>query len=106
MGMLKFEVPHTLSREEAKKRIEQLVRYWNSKYGVAASWSGDSAQLSGKVMGIQLNASLSVDDNRVGGEANDPGLLLREPAKRYLNKKFTAYLDPMKSVADLEREQD
>ena len=28
MGTMKFEVPHTLSKDEARKRVEQLVNYW------------------------------------------------------------------------------
>src|SRR5439155_24628167 len=92
MGMLKFEVPHTLSKDEAKKRVEALVGYWSKKYGVKAAWTGDSATLSGKAMGVSLDANLTVTDARVGGEASDPGILLRGQAKKYLTRKFGDYL--------------
>jgi hypothetical protein len=103
MGMLKFEVPHALTREEAKKRVEALLGYWGKKYGVKASWTGDSATMSGKAMGVTLDATLTVFDTRVGGEATDPGLLLRGQAQKYLTRKFGDYLDPKKSVEQLSR---
>jgi hypothetical protein len=94
MGMMKFEVPHQLSRDEAKKRVGQLLDYWAQKYGVKSSWSGDRATINGKAMGLTINADLTVAEGKVGGEATDPGFLFREKAKKYLTQKFNAYLDP------------
>ncbi len=102
MGMLKFEVPHSLPKDEAKKRIELLTTYWK-KHGITATWAGDAATLVGKVMGVQFDAKLAVTDKTVGGEGTDPGMLLRGTAKKYLEGKFSTYLDPKKSVADLEK---
>lgn len=101
MAMMKFEVPHSLSQAEAKKRVEQLLQYWGGKYGVKASWVGEAAQVSGKVMGINLDASFQVTDRSIQGEGTDPGMLLRGQAKSYLQKKFSAVLDPSRSSADL-----
>jgi len=95
--MLKLDVPHPLPKEEARKRVAGLVDYWAGKYGVKVDWSGDKAKLSGKVMGIQLDANLEVTDKRVSGEATDPGLLFRDKAKKYLTQKLTEALDPKKS---------
>jgi hypothetical protein len=61
------------------------------------------AKLSGKVMGIHLDATLRVTDKTVGGEASDPGLLLRGQAKKYLTHKFETWLDPKRSVEELEK---
>ncbi len=104
MGTMKFEVTHTLSKDEAKKRVEALLRYWQKKYGMQASWAGDSAKLTGKVMGITFDAALTVAEKRVGGEGTDPGMLLRGQAQKYLTRKFGEYLDPGKSLDELERE--
>ena len=101
MAMMKFEVPHSLPRDEARKRVEQLLSYWSGKYGVKADWAGEGATLSGKVMGINLDASFQVTDRAIQGEGTDPGMLLRGQAKSYLQKKFSAVLDPSKSAADL-----
>ncbi len=101
MAMMKFEVPHSLPQPEARKRVEQLLQYWGGKYGVKASWVGEAAQVTGKVMGINLDASFQVTDNAIQGEGTDPGMLLRGQAKSYLQKKFSAVLDPSKSTSDL-----
>jgi putative polyhydroxyalkanoic acid system protein len=102
MGKIRLDVPHSLPKADAKQRVEKLLSYWAQKYGVAASWSGDSAKLSGKVMGISLAADLEVREGRVDADATDPGFLFREKAKKYLTDKFNHYLDPKKSLADLE----
>lgn len=104
MGMLKFEVPHTLSKDEAKKRVEALLSYWSRKYGMSAVWSGDGATVRGKAMGISIDATLSVSERKVGGEATDPGMLLRGQAQKYLTRKFADYLDPARSLDDVSRE--
>ncbi len=104
MGMLSFEVPHTLSKEEAKKRVESLIAYWTQKYGMKAEWSGDVAKIVGKAMGVTIDAVLNVTDAKIGGEATDPGMLLRGQAKKYLTQKFSEFLDPSKSIDDLKRQ--
>ncbi|HLL52752.1 MAG TPA: polyhydroxyalkanoic acid system family protein [Myxococcaceae bacterium] len=96
MALLKLEVPHPLSKDEARKRVAQLVEYWAKKYGVKVDWSGDKAKLAGKVMGITLDANLEVSDKKVAGEASDPGFLFRDKAKKYLTQKLTESLDPNK----------
>ena len=101
MGTLKFEVPHSLPKDEVKKRVEQLLTYWGTKYGVKADWQGEGAKLVGKVMGIQLDASFVITDKAVAGEGTDPGMLLRGQAKSYLQKKFGEVLDPNKSLNDV-----
>jgi hypothetical protein len=106
MGTMKFEVSHSLPKDEAKKRVEQLLHYWGTKYGVKADWSGDGAKLNGKVMGINLDASFVITDKAVQGEGTDPGMLLRGQAKAYLQKKFATVLDPSKSLADVKSSMD
>lgn len=106
MGTMKFEVPHTLSKDEAKQRVEALTRYWQSKYGVSSQWQGDGATINGRVMGIKLEASFQVTDAGIAGEGTDPGMLFRSKAKEYLNHKFRSFLDPKKSLEDLKRSDD
>jgi putative polyhydroxyalkanoate system protein len=94
MGMMKLEVPHALSKDEARKRVEALLRYWTEKYGVQTTWNGDAVSVSGRFIGMSLHAQMVVGDSKVGGEASDPGLLFREKARQYLTRKFNDYLDP------------
>ena len=105
MGTMKFEVAHALPKADARARIEALTRYW-TKHGIKSSWAGDGAALSGKIMGLQFDAALRVTEKSVGGEGTDPGMLLRGQAKKYLEKKFSAYLDPARSLAELEALKD
>lgn len=101
MGTMKFEVPHSLSKDEARKRVEQLLKYWMDKYGVKTSWSENGAKVIGKVMGINLDANFTITDGAIQGEGTDPGMLLRGQAKSYLQKKLGGVLDPSKSLDDV-----
>jgi len=103
MGTMKIEVPHSLSKDEARKRIEQLLKYWTDKYGVKTDWSGDGAKVNGKVMGINLDARFTITDGAIQGEGTDPGMLLRGQAKSYLQKKFSTVLDPSKSFDEVDK---
>ncbi|MBX5480398.1 MAG: polyhydroxyalkanoic acid system family protein [Myxococcaceae bacterium] len=101
MGMIKFEVPHRLARDEAVSRARKLLDHWGRKYGIVTQWNGDTASLHGKVMGISLEATMTITDNAVTGEATDPGILLRAKAKKYLEEKFNLALDPNRKPEDL-----
>lgn len=101
MGMLKFEVPNSLPTEEAKKRVEALLSYWNRKYGVSSEWAAMAATMKGKAMGVKIDGTLQVEGHRICGEASDPGMLLRGQAQKYLTRKFSEYLDPAKSLEEI-----
>lgn len=101
MGFIKFDVPNTLPVEDAKKRVEALLSYWNRKYGVSSTWSGASATMKGKAMGVSIDGKLTVEAARIAGEAIDPGMLLRGQAKKYLERKFAEYLDATRSLEQL-----
>lgn len=99
---MKFQQEHSLSKEEAKKRLEALTSYW-AKYGVEVKWEGDSARFSGKVKGVHVDASMTVKDRLIDGEGSDPGLLMRTAATAYIKRKLAEYLDPKKTDADVAR---
>lgn len=98
MGFIKFEVPHALPIEDAKKRVEALLSYWNRKYGVTSAWTGVNATMKGKAVGVTIDGKLAVEAKRIAGEASDPGMLLRGQAQKYLVRKFAEYLDPTRSL--------
>ncbi len=106
MGLIKFEVPNSLPLEEAKKRVEALLGYWNRKYGVASAWDGIAASMKGKAMGISIDGKLNVEGSRIAGEATDPGMLLRGQAQKYLTRKFAEYLDPAKTLEQILKGED
>jgi putative polyhydroxyalkanoate system protein len=102
MAVMKFDVNHSLSKDQARERVQKLMTYWGDKYGVKSEWNGDQASVLGKVMGINLEANFEVRDGQVSGEGTDPGMLLRGQAKKYIQGKFDEFLDPSKSDADLD----
>jgi hypothetical protein len=106
MGLIKFDVPNTLPIEEAKKRVEALLSYWNRKYGVSSSWKDHGASMKGKAMGVTIDGNLRVEANRIAGEATDPGMLLRGQAQKYLTRKFAEYLDASKTLEQLIKNED
>jgi hypothetical protein len=106
MGMIKFEVLSTVPIDEAKKRVETLLSYWNRKYGITSSWNGMKATMTGKAVGVTIDGTLEVLANKISGEARDPGLLLRGQAQKYLTRKFSEYLDASRSLDELRRAED
>ncbi|MGV3624858.1 MAG: polyhydroxyalkanoic acid system family protein [Archangium sp.] len=106
MGFIKFEVPNSLPVEDAKKRVEALLGYWNRKYGVSSTWDGIAATMKGKAMGISIDGKLNVEGSRIAGEASDPGMLLRGQAQKYLQRKFAEYLDPGKTLEQILKGED
>jgi hypothetical protein len=101
MGMLKFDVTHQLSKDEALRRAKKLLEHWGTKYGIQTRWEGDTAHLDGKVMGITLQGHMTITPSGVNGEASDPGMLFRNKARKYLEEKFAEALDPTRNVDDL-----
>lgn len=106
MGFIKFEVPNSLPIEDARKRVEALLSYWNRKYGVTSSWTGHHATMKGKAVGVSIDGKLAVEATRISGEADDPGMLLRGQAKKYLVRKFAEYLDPSRSLEQVLKNED
>lgn len=106
MGMLKFEVPNSLSIDDARKRVEALLGYWSRKYGIQSSWDGVKATMKGKAMGISIDGGLEVLASKISGQASDPGMLLRGQAQKYLTRKFAEYLDPSRSLDDIAKHED
>lgn len=98
---MKFDHPHSLGKDEARRRIERLSAYWSSQYGVAVSWVGDSAHLNGSVKGVTFDATLTVGQAKVEAEGTDPGILMRAVTTAYLKKKLALYLDPSKRAEDI-----
>ncbi len=94
---MNFELAHTLSKEEAKRRIAALFERWNGKYGISARWNGDSAKVDGNVKGITIDATLEVCDKVLKASGKDPGFLVRAAATGYLKSKLTACLDPTRT---------
>jgi hypothetical protein len=98
---MKLEESHGFPVPEAQERLKLLVENWQRKYGVTATWDGPKVKVLGKAMGVEINALVSIEPNRIVAEGKDPGLLFRSAATGYLKKKFAEYFNPKVTLADL-----
>lgn len=60
-------VPHTLSKEEARSRLERFIEMIEQKYAdkvseLEQSWVGDTLRFHFKTYGIRLDGNISVTD--------------------------------------------
>jgi hypothetical protein len=98
---MKLEESHSLPLEEAQQRLKLLVDHWGKKAPLQVVWNGPAAAVSGKAMGVKIEATIRVEANKIIAEGTDPGLLFRSAAINYLKRKFAEYFDPKVSLASL-----
>lgn len=70
MPKLNLEIPHALSADEAKSRLERKVEFLQGSYGsqvkdMTQSWNGNTLNFGFKTMGMRFDGDLAVEDNRV-----------------------------------------
>jgi len=104
MSNLRVEYPlASLTKDDAKARLVALGEYLQNKHGIAVTWNGESAQVRGKYMVVQIEGSLAFSGEKAVFDGKDPGFLWRGKAKDYLTNKLSMYLDPGKKLEDLPR---
>ena len=91
---LNLKVAHAFSRDAARERVAQLLRYWDKRFGLKSEWHGFRVFLTGKVLGIAIRALFEIDDANVVAMAEDPGTVFSGPARRYVDAKLRKYLNP------------
>ena len=89
-----LRVGHKFSTAEAHIRVQQLLDYWKSRFGVTQTWSGDRVWVTGRIVGVDFHAILEVSDDQVQCESTDPGGMWRNFARDYVAKKLRKYLNP------------
>lgn len=89
-----LKVEHHFTRADARERVSQLLNYWARRFGVKSEWRGYRVFLSGRVLGIDIQALFDVTDHDVLAHASDPGTVLRGSAEAYVEKKLRKYLSP------------
>ena len=70
-------VPHTLSKDEARSRLERFVEVIEQKYAdkvsdLRKSWEGDTLKFHFKTYGIALDGGITVADNELDLAGNLP----------------------------------
>ena len=90
---LNLKVAHAFTRDAARERVAQLLRYWDERFGVKSEWHGFRVFLTGKVLGVAIRALFEVDDASVVAMAEDPGTVFSGAARRYVDAKLRKYLN-------------
>jgi putative polyhydroxyalkanoate system protein len=70
VAKLNMEVPHTLTADEAKTRLERKAEFMQGSYGdqvkdMTQSWDGNTLSFGFKTMGMRFDGNIAVEDNRV-----------------------------------------
>lgn len=70
MPKIKIEVPHQLTREDAKSRLEKKAEFLEGRFGeqvkdMTQSWVGNVLNFGFKTMGLRFDGTVDVEDNRV-----------------------------------------
>jgi hypothetical protein len=67
---MNIEVPHQLTADEAKGRLERKAEFLQSRFGdqvkdMTQSWVGNVLNFGFKTMGMRFDGSVGVEDQRV-----------------------------------------
>jgi putative polyhydroxyalkanoate system protein len=75
-----IQIEHSLSREEAKDRIEQLIGRYQKEYkeelqDLVIDWAGDKAHIRLKARGYSTAGNLDIEDGAVNLDFYVPFML-------------------------------
>ena len=99
-----IEHNHQFAQDEAKARVKALADYMSNKHGMQVQWTGEeSFRMQGKYKVVNIDATITLSENKIQVTGKDPGMLWRGPAKAYITKKLEQYLNPGTSVDSLYR---
>jgi hypothetical protein len=103
MSELTLEHRFSMSKDDARARLQALGEYLQNKHGLSVAWSGDAATVSGRYLVVEISGRLTVSEGVARFSGKDPGFLWRGKAKDYLEHKLKTYLDPGKPLDQLPR---
>jgi putative polyhydroxyalkanoate system protein len=77
MPSIEMSIPHKLSRDEARRRIQELLPKMKSEYAdqikdLHEEWNGDTGTFNFSVMGFQVSGNLTVNESSVDLDGNLP----------------------------------
>jgi putative polyhydroxyalkanoate system protein len=94
MQTLTASIPHRLTREEARRRIESEIATLRQQHGhllhsLHESWTGDRLDFSMSALGQSIRGNLVVSDHAVNIEVELPWLLamLAGPVKKRVEQE-------------------
>jgi len=77
MSKMKVSVPHNLTIDDAKQRLENFIGILKQEYGsnldnVKEDWNGNQGTFSFKAMGMPIEGNIYVESREVNIEGNLP----------------------------------
>ncbi len=77
MPNLKFDIPHSLSNEEAKERLQRFMEFNESKLkdqvsDLNQSWDGDTLVFGFKTFGIKIQGRIASEVEKLGVDCELP----------------------------------
>ena len=98
-----IDFKHELSDDAARARLEALADYLHNRHGIRVAWVDGRAKFAGKYMVVKIEGELSLAAGMIHFRGQDPGILWRRRALRYLEAKLKRYLDPAVGLDELPR---
>ena len=70
MPQFNVKLPHTLTQQEARERLNRFVeilrqKFQDSVHDLAQNWDGDTLRFSFKTFGIPLKGGITVSDHQL-----------------------------------------
>lgn len=102
MANIMIEQSHELTHEDAHDRLKRLGDFLARKHGLHVVWNNDEhVHVTGKVMLVNVDATVSLTPGRVKLFGKDPGALFRKTVEDFLLLSIKKYLDPKINAAQL-----
>jgi hypothetical protein len=81
MALLKFDVPHALSQEEARTRVKKYLKELRSEYkdrldNLQEAWEGSTGRIHASGMGYEVSGNIEVSNSSVHISAEVPSVVL------------------------------
>lgn len=98
---MQFGYPHRFDDDEARARVAALTAYWSTRYAMKGAWQDESYRIQGKTKGIRFNATFTMRAGLVEVLVEVP-FFARRIGREYVDRKLADYLDPGKTLAELQ----
>ena len=100
---MQIDFKHELPEDDARVRLEALAEYLHNRHGIRVAWIDGKAKFAGKYLVVKFEGELTLAPGMIHFRGQDPGLLWRRRAVRYLEGKLAHYLDPHVTLQELPR---
>jgi hypothetical protein len=101
---MQFDYPYAVPRPDVRGRLEALGDYLHNRHGIRIEWlDTERARFSGRYLTVKIDGHMTIDDGVIFVRGEDPGLLWRKKAIKYLQGKLAKYLDPSTPLEQLPR---